>query len=201
MCSILGIFDIKSDPKELRQQALAMSKKMRHRGPDWSGIFNCDKAILAHERLSIVDPQSGGQPLYTKDKKVVLAVNGEIYNHKDLRKTLKEPYEFLTESDCEIILALYRQKGVDFLEDLNGIFAFALYDTENDIYLIARDHIGIIPMYIGWDKWGNFYVSSELKAYQEFVPKFNHLNQVITCTARTVRLNNGTKGIGKVSTP
>jgi asparagine synthase (glutamine-hydrolysing) len=171
MCSILGIFDIKSDPNELRQQALAMSKKMRHRGPDWSGIYNCNKAILAHERLSIVDPQSGGQPLYTKDKKVVLAVNGEIYNHKDIKKTLKEPYEFLTESDCEIILALYRQKGVDFLEDLNGIFAFALYDSENDTYLIARDHIGIIPLYMGWDQWGNFYVSSELKGLSGFCNK------------------------------
>ena len=171
MCSILGIFDIKSDPTELRQQALAMSKKMRHRGPDWSGIYNCNNAILAHERLSIVDPQSGGQPLYTKDRKVALAVNGEIYNHKDLRKRLKEPYEFLTESDCEIILALYRQKGVDFLEDLNGIFAFALYDSENNTYLIARDHIGIIPLYMGWDKWGNFYVSSELKGLSGFCTK------------------------------
>jgi asparagine synthase (glutamine-hydrolysing) len=171
MCSILGIFDIKSDPTELRQQALAMSKKMRHRGPDWSGIYNCDKAILAHERLSIVDPQSGGQPLYTKDRKVALAVNGEIYNHKDLKKKLEKPYEFLTESDCEIILALYRQKGVDFIEDLNGIFAFALYDTENETYLIARDHIGIIPLYMGWDKWGNFYVSSELKGLSGFCTK------------------------------
>lgn len=163
MCGILGVFDIKSNPAELRTQALDMSKKLRHRGPDWSGIYASDKAILAHERLAIVDPQSGGQPLYSKDKKLVLAVNGEIYNHKELKKNLKQPYEFLTESDCEIILALYRQKGVNFIEDLNGIFAFALYDIENDVYLIARDHIGIIPLYQGWDQYGNYYVSSELK--------------------------------------
>jgi asparagine synthase (glutamine-hydrolysing) len=168
MCSILGIFDIKSNPVDLRQQALAMSKKMRHRGPDWSGIYSSEKAILAHERLSIVDPQSGGQPLYSKDGNLVLAVNGEIYNHKILRKTLNEPYEFLTQSDCEVILALYRQKGIDFLEDLNGIFAFALYDTQNDAYLIARDHIGIIPLYMGWDEFGNFYVASELKGLSGF---------------------------------
>ena len=129
MCSILGIFDIKTDVLELRTQALEMSRKQRHRGPDWSGIYVNEKAILAHERLSIVDVNKGAQPLYTSDGKVALAVNGEIYNHKDLKKTLKEPYNFLTESDCEIILALYCQKGIDFLEDLNGIFAFALYDS------------------------------------------------------------------------
>jgi len=177
MCSILGIFDLKSDVSPLRQQALAMSKKMRHRGPDWSGVFTCDKAILAHERLSIVDPQSGGQPLFSKDGNLILAVNGEIYNHIQLKKDLAEPYEFLTHSDCEIILALYRQKGANFIEDLNGIFAFALYDKEKDLYLIARDHIGICPLYMGWDQWGNFYVASELKGLsgvctkiQEFLP-------------------------------
>jgi asparagine synthase (glutamine-hydrolysing) len=164
MCSILGILDIKSDVKELRAKALMMSHKMRHRGPDWSGIYVSEKTILAHERLSIVDVNKGAQPLYSADGKLALAVNGEIYNHKDLKKTLKEPYNFLTESDCEIILALYRQKGIDFLEDLNGIFAFVLYDSENDIYLIGRDHIGIIPLYTGHDEHGNFFVSSEMKA-------------------------------------
>jgi asparagine synthase (glutamine-hydrolysing) len=163
MCSILGIFDIKTDVKELRNQALEMSRKQRHRGPDWSGIYVTEKAILAHERLSIVDVNKGAQPLYTSDGKVALAVNGEIYNHKDLKKSLKEPYHFLTESDCEIILALYRQKGIDFLEDLNGIFAFALYDSENDVYMIGRDHIGICPLYTGHDEHGNFYVASEMK--------------------------------------
>ena len=177
MCGIVGIFDLKKKSEELRQQALDMGKKIRHRGPDWSGIFLNDKAILVHERLSIVDPTSGKQPLYSNDGKLVLAVNGEIYNHKELRKTLKEPYTFLTESDCEVILPLYREKGVDFINDLNGMFAFALYDTEKDVYLIARDHMGIIPLYMGWDMYGNFYVASELKSlegvctkYQEFLP-------------------------------
>jgi asparagine synthase (glutamine-hydrolysing) len=164
MCSILGIFDIKTDVRDLRNQALEMSRTQRHRGPDWSGIFVNDHAILAHERLSIVDVNKGAQPLYTPDGKVALAVNGEIYNHKDLRKTLKDEYRFLTESDCEVILALYRQKGADFLEDLNGIFAFALYDSEKDLYLIGRDHIGICPLYTGHDMHGNFYVASEMKA-------------------------------------
>jgi asparagine synthase (glutamine-hydrolysing) len=176
MCGIIGIFGKEGEVQKLRPAALEMSKKIRHRGPDWSGIYSSEKAILSHERLAIVDPKSGGQPLYSKDKKLVLAVNGEIYNHMELRAGLAD-YEFLTQSDCEVILALYRKKGKDFVEDLNGIFAFALYDSENDCYLIARDHMGIIPLYMGWDKEGNFFVSSELKAlegvcdtYQEFLP-------------------------------
>lgn len=171
MCGIVGVFDLKTDAKELRTQVLEMSKKIRHRGPDWSGIYCGEKAILAHERLAIVDPQSGGQPLYSKDKKLVLAVNGEIYNHQELRKQLEGAYEFQTKSDCEVILALYRKKGPEFIEDLNGIFGFALYDSENDTYLIARDHIGVIPLYIGWDKFGNFYVASELKALEGYCNK------------------------------
>ncbi|HUQ96437.1 MAG TPA: asparagine synthase B [Chitinophagaceae bacterium] len=163
MCGIVGIFDLKKGADELRSQALQMSKKQRHRGPDWSGIYTSDNAVMVHERLSIVDPTSGKQPLLSADGKLALAVNGEIYNHKELRKNLKEPYEFLTHSDCEIILALYREKGPNFLEDLNGIFAFALYDKEADTYLIGRDHMGIIPLYMGWDASGDFYVSSELK--------------------------------------
>src|SRR5574344_225612 len=171
MCGIVGIFDIKQEPQSLRAQALKMAKRIRHRGPDWSGIYCGDKAILAHERLSIVDPSSGKQPLYSKDGKLVLAVNGEIYNHQDYRKKYADKYEFLTQSDCEVILALYRDKGVGFLEDLNGIFAFALYDIEKDEYLIARDHIGIIPLYIGWDSMGTFYVASELKALEGYCVK------------------------------
>lgn len=163
MCGILGIFDLKQPSEELRPQALTMSRKQRHRGPDWSGNFVSDKAIMVHERLSIVDPTSGKQPLYSKDGQLVLAVNGEIYNHLELKKELQTPYEFLTKSDCEVILALYREKGIHFIDDLNGIFAFALYDQKNDTYLIARDHMGIIPLYMGWDKWGNFYMASELK--------------------------------------
>jgi asparagine synthase (glutamine-hydrolysing) len=148
-----------------------MSKTVRHRGPDWSGIFSNDKAIMAHERLSIVDPESGGQPLYSKDRKLVLAVNGEIYNHREIRKHFEGKYEFLTQSDCEVILALYREKGPNFLEDLNGIFAFALYDIENNCFLIGRDHIGIIPLYQGWDKDGAYYVASELKALEGYCNK------------------------------
>ncbi len=177
MCGFVGLFEIKDDVNILRPQVLKMSKKIRHRGPDWSGIYGGEKAMLSHERLSIVDPQSGSQPLYTKDKKVVLAVNGEIYNHQQIRERLGNQYEFLTRSDCEVILALYREKGINFLEDLSGIFAFALYDIEKDEYLIARDHIGIIPLYMGWDKKNQFYVASELKALEgicirieEFLP-------------------------------
>jgi asparagine synthase (glutamine-hydrolysing) len=177
MCGIVGVFDLKKKAEDLRPQALHMSRKQRHRGPDWSGIFMCDKSILVHERLAIVDPTSGKQPLFSNDGTLALAVNGEIYNHRELKKNLQQPYEFLTQSDCEVILALYREKGVNFLEDLNGIFAFALYDHEADTYLIARDHMGIIPLYMGWDEWGSFYVASELKALtgvckkiQEFLP-------------------------------
>lgn len=161
----------------MRPQVLKMSKKLRHRGPDWSGIFTSPNAMLAHERLSIVDPASGKQPLFSKDRKLVLAVNGEIYNHREIRKQYEKSYEFLTQSDCEVILALYRDKGAGFLEDLNGIFAFALYDLEKDLFLIGRDHIGIIPLYQGWDQDGAYYVASELKALEgicnkieEFLP-------------------------------
>lgn len=164
MCSIFGILDIKTDPTPLRKSALEMSKKLRHRGPDWSGIYSSDKAILAHERLAIVGVNSGAQPLYSEDKKHILAVNGEIYNHKELREKYADDYAFQTDSDCEVILALYREKGADLLEDLNGIFAFILYDEEKDEYLVGRDHIGIIPMYHGYDEHGNYYVASEMKA-------------------------------------
>ena len=171
MCGIVCAFDLKIDSLELRPQVLKMSKRVRHRGPDWSGIYCGEKAIIAHERLSIVDPESGGQPLYSKDKKLILGVNGEIYNHRQIREQYKNEYEFLTGSDCEVILALYNDKKEKFLDDMNGIFAFALYDEENDAYLIARDHIGIIPLYQGWDKWGNYYVGSELKSLEGFCTK------------------------------
>ena len=167
MCGVLGILDIKSDHNKLRKQALEQTKLQRHRGPDWSGIYTSENAILAHERLAIVDLVSGGQPLLNKAGTHALAVNGEIYNHRELRETITCGYEFQTESDCEIILALYEEKGIDFLDDLIGIFAFVLYDQERDLYLIARDHMGINPLYIGYDQVGNFYVASELKAIEE----------------------------------
>ena len=168
MCGIVCTFNIKKPTEILRKQLLDMSSTLRHRGPDWSGIFVSEKAILSHERLAIVDPKSGKQPLFSKDGKLVLAVNGEIYNHREIRKQFEGKYEFMTQSDCEVILALYREKGTAFLDDLNGIFAFALYDIENDVFLIGRDHIGVIPLYQGWDKDGAYYVASELKALEGY---------------------------------
>ncbi len=171
MCGIVGVFELKQPSVELRQQVLKMSKKIRHRGPDWSGIYCGEKSIIAHERLAIVDPSSGGQPLYSKDKSLILGVNGEIYNHREIRSLTKDKYEYQTGSDCEVILALYQEKKEKFLDDLNGIFAFCLYDEKEDAYLIARDHIGIIPLYMGWDKWGSFYVASELKSLEGICTK------------------------------
>ncbi|PKB45031.1 asparagine synthase (glutamine-hydrolysing) [Cellulophaga sp. RHA19] len=166
MCGIVCAFDVKESTEALRPQLLEMSKKIRHRGPDWSGIYADDKAILAHERLAIVDPASGKQPLLSPNGKLILAANGEIYNHRELRKQFKDTYDFQTESDCEVILALYYEKGVDFLDELNGIFGFTIYDADKDEYFVARDHMGIIPLYMGWDKNGTFYVASELKALE-----------------------------------
>ena len=197
MCGFVSIFNIQEQTPELRQQALRMSQKIRHRGPDWSGIYCGGSAILAHERLSIVDPESGRQPLFAPDKKQVLAVNGEIYNHQNIRARFADTYQFQTGSDCEVILSLYREMRADtdfatliyqgedavhsricqMLEQLNGIFAFALYDVERDEFLIARDPIGVIPLYIGYDKDGKVMVASELKAlegqcdhYEPFLP-------------------------------
>ncbi len=177
MCGIVAILNIERQTSELRQKALRMSQKIRHRGPDWSGIYSGGTAILAHERLSIVDPESGRQPLYSSDRRQVLAVNGEIYNHQEIRERFAGRYTFQTGSDCEVILALYREKGIHFLENLSGIFAFVLYDEEEDAFLIARDPIGVIPLYIGYDTDGTIYVASELKAlegqcgrYEPFLP-------------------------------
>lgn len=182
MCGIVSIFNIQEQTPELRKKALEMSKKIRHRGPDWSGIYCGKSAILCHERLSIVDPQSGKQPLFSPDKKQVLAVNGEIYNHQQIRKDFEGKYQFQTGSDCEVILALYKEKGINFFEDINGIYAFALYDEEKDDFLIARDPIGVIPLYIGHDKDGTVYCASELKAlegycneYEPFLPGHYYL--------------------------
>lgn len=164
MCSIFGVLDLKTDPVELRKKALELSRLMRHRGPDWSGVYASDNAILAHERLSIVDVNNGAQPLYNAAHTHVLAVNGEIYNHQALRQRFEGRYEFQTASDCEVILALYEEKGAAFLDELQGMFAFILYDADKNSYLIGRDHLGIIPLYMGYDEHGNFYVASEMKA-------------------------------------
>ena len=171
MCGIVCAFELKQTSKKLRPQLLKMTKLIRHRGPDWSGIYSNNKVIMAHERLAIVDPTSGKQPLLSKDKNLVLAANGEIYNHLELRKQFEDYYQFQTKSDCEVILALYKKKGASFLDELNGIFSFALYDVANDSYLIARDHMGIIPLYMGWDQDGTFYVASELKALESVCSK------------------------------
>ena len=185
MCGIAAILGISEPTPQLRQQALLMSKKIRHRGPDWSGIYTGGSAILAHERLSIVDPESGRQPLFSPDGKQVLAVNGEIYNHQDLRRRFAGRYQFQTGSDCEVVLALYgsiahdlsHQQICRMLEELNGIFAFVLYDEARGEFLIARDPIGVIPLYIGYDSDGKVLVASELKAlegqcerYEPFLP-------------------------------
>ena len=177
MCGFVGMFDIVENAESYRDTVIDMSRKIRHRGPDWSGVYTGEDAVISHERLSIVDPLSGKQPLFSKDGKLVLAANGEIYNHMEIRGKYKGKYEFLTMSDCEVILALYRDMGVDFLEELNGIFAFCLYDVEKDMYIVARDHIGIIPLYQGWDQDGHYFVASELKALEgtcttvtEFMP-------------------------------
>lgn len=166
MCGIVAVFETKGCTEELRPEILKMSKKIRHRGPDWSGIYCGDNAILAHERLSIVDPESGGQPLKSNDGRIILTVNGEIYNHRQLRQEFEGKYEFLTGSDCEVIIPLYLEYGSDFLEKLNGIFAFALYDTATGFYMVARDPIGVIPLYMGFDKHNRKYFASELKALE-----------------------------------
>jgi len=166
MCGIVCAFDLKQSSTEVRPQILEMSKRLRHRGPDWSGIYDCETAILGHERLAIVDPTSGKQPLISPSNNLILAANGEIYNHSELKKPYEASYGFKTKSDCEVILALYEKEGKSFVNKLNGIFAFAIYDKEKDEYFIARDHMGIIPLYMGWDGNGTFFVASELKALE-----------------------------------
>ncbi|WNC67171.1 asparagine synthase B [Thalassotalea nanhaiensis] len=164
MCSIFCILDIKSDASELRGQAIEHSRLLRHRGPDWSGVYSNNNAILVHERLAIVDTENGAQPLYNQNRNNVLAVNGEIYNHKNLEANLNVDYAFQTKSDCEVILPLYEEFGVNFIDKLQGMFAFCLYNQEDNSYLIARDHMGIIPLYMGHDEHGNFVIASEMKA-------------------------------------
>lgn len=164
MCSILGILDLRSDPVALRSQALDLSRRMRHRGPDWSGVYANHRAILVHERLAIVGVDSGAQPLLSPDGTQALAVNGEIYNHRELRAATEADYAYQTHSDCEVILPLYRKFGPDFLNQLEGMFAFVLWDDAAGRWLIGRDPIGIIPLYYGHDAHGNLFVGSELKS-------------------------------------
>ncbi|MGB0146873.1 MAG: asparagine synthase B [Flavobacteriaceae bacterium] len=165
MCGIVCAYNENIEMEGRRTQLLSMSKQIRHRGPDWSGIYVDNDAILAHERLAIVDPVSGGQPLFSQNKKLVLAVNGEIYNHGALRQ-LTPNYDYQTGSDCEVILGLYQSEGMAFVDKLNGIFAFVLYDADQNLFFAARDHMGIIPLYMGWDAQGTLYFASELKALE-----------------------------------
>lgn len=165
MCGIVCLLEARQPTKSLRREVLNMAKKIRHRGPDWSGVFQNEKVILAHERLAIVDPTSGKQPLISPDQRYVLAVNGEIYNHRELKEECTD-YAFQTQSDCEVILPLFQKYGKDLLDKLNGIFAFTLYDTETNVFFVARDHMGICPLYQGWDRNGNYFVASELKALE-----------------------------------
>ena len=218
MCGFVGCFDLNSGSapiaeglkEELRAQVLEMSKRIRHRGPDWSGVYTGNNAILSHERLSIVDPLSGKQPLVSDDEKIILAANGEIYNHKEIRAKFEGSYKFRTGSDCEVIIPLYKKyrESGDFtkmIEELSGIFAFALYDSENDVYLIARDEIGVIPLYQGWDKAGRYYVASELKALEgdcqtiEEFPNGSYLYSGAGTSGRssTPSTGSGTAGDGK----
>ena len=185
MCSVLGIFEIEpggnGDPGAagLRRRALDLSRRQRHRGPDWSGIYAGERAILAHERLSIVDVESGAQPLFgpgPPGDTSVLAVNGEIYNHAALERGMARGYPFRTRSDCEVILALYEGRPDDpaaWLNELSGIFAFALYDEARERYLIARDPIGVMPLYTGRDIEGRLYVASEMKALIDTCPEIH----------------------------
>lgn len=167
MCSIFGIFGLQpgDDLAALRRQSLEHSQRQRHRGPDWSGVYVDDGAILVHERLAIVDPAGGSQPLLSDDGQLALAVNGEIYNHVTLKGQLRQPYAFQTASDCEVINALYREdEPGSFLNRLNGIFAFALWDKARGRVLIARDPIGVVPLYWGHDSQGRLRVASEMKS-------------------------------------
>ena len=170
MCGIIGLFNI-NDEQTMRTEALKMVRKIRHRGPDWSGSYSDDHCILMHERLSIVDVEHGAQPLYDTKTTRVLAVNGEIYNHKELEKKLSNSHDFQTNSDCEVLLYLYDEFGTDFLNEIDGIFAFSLYDPNTKDYFIARDHMGIIPLYIGWDENGVTFVASELKSIESYCEK------------------------------
>ena len=167
MCSIFGVLELRQDLKSVRKMALRQSRLLRHRGPDWSGIYAADNAVLAHERLSIVDVNTGAQPILSESGRQALAVNGEIYNHQDIRDRFEGSYEFRTQSDCEVILPLYLEKGTQFLEELSGMYAFCLYDEEKDFWMMARDPIGIIPLYYGHDAHGQLFVASEMKALMD----------------------------------
>ncbi|KAI9346024.1 glutamine-hydrolyzing asparagine synthase [Zopfochytrium polystomum] len=182
MCGIFAVFGLggpaaasasstpvqQSPGDAFRERAVALSKRIRHRGPDWSGVKVAGSSILCHERLAIVGVDSGAQPLTNADESVILSVNGEIYNHLTLRKSLREPHNFKTHSDCEVILYLYEENGPNFVHLLDGMFSFVLYDRKKDLYLAARDHIGITTLYQGWRSSDrSVWFASEMKSLHD----------------------------------
>lgn len=192
MCGILGILESTEEATQLRQKVLPLSKRIRHRGPDWSGIAIQEitrnnqqvRHVFAHERLAIVDPTTGAQPIFSLDRTVILAVNGEIYNHKKLRETVLADCKFQTNGDCEVILHLYQKFGDNFVHYLDGIFAFMISDQKTGRWLAARDHMGIIPLYTGVDTSGSIWFSSEMKGlhdqclrFEEFPPGCYRTNE------------------------
>lgn len=195
MCGIFAIFSSSLSEADLRRELIACSSRIRHRGPDWSGykVIEADpsKGIsrphgIAHERLAIMDPESGSQPLVSADGNVIVAANGEVYNYKELYDHLETPYKPKTGSDCEVILPLYAEHGATIAlpNKLRGMFSFILYDRTQDLFMIVRDHVGITPLYMGWGNDGSIYVASEMKSligecnkFQQFPPGHIYCNK------------------------
>ena len=185
MCGIFAIFSSSFSETDLRRELITCSSRLRHRGPDWSGykVIEADPNMgishahgIAHERLAIMDPESGSQPLVSPDNSVIVAANGEVYNYKALYNSLDTPYTPKTGSDCEVILPLYEQYGatVDFPKQLRGMFCFILYDRRADLFVVVRDHIGITPLYFGWANDGAIYIASEMKSLVDKCAKFQN---------------------------
>lgn len=173
MCGILAILGSAESAEDLRKKTITNVKKIRHRGPDWSGVKIVDGCnAIAHERLAIMDPESGEQPLVSTDGNITLAVNGEIYNYKEIAGNLKKPYEFQTGSDCECIIPLYQQKGEKLCNDLRGMYSFVLYDSATKNFIAVRDHMGITPLYLGWASDGSTVFASEMKALKDICVRF-----------------------------
>jgi len=171
MCGILAALGCIDVSQAKRARILELSRRLRHRGPDWSGISHHGNCFLAHQRLAIVDPTSGNQPLYNEDRTIVVTVNGEIYNHEELRKKLGS-HKFRTRSDCEVIAHLYEAYGEDFVNMLDGMFSFVLLDTRDNSFIAARDAIGITPLYTGWGLDGSIWFASEMKALNDDCERF-----------------------------
>ncbi|OUZ99119.1 Class II glutamine amidotransferase domain [Macleaya cordata] len=166
MCGILAVLGCSDDSQAKRVRVLELSRRLKHRGPDWSGLYQHGDCFLSHQRLAIVDPASGDQPLFNEDKAIVVTVNGEIYNHEELRKRLPN-HQFRTGSDCDVIAHLYEEYGEDFVDMLDGMFSFVLLDTRDNSFIVARDAIGITSLYIGWGLDGSIWIASEMKGLND----------------------------------